>query len=78
VENLLFKLTRPEVEDYLKRSKVVLVPVGSTEQHGKHMAIDNDAFTALEISKRVAENTGVLVAPVMPFGYSIHHMSFPG
>jgi creatinine amidohydrolase len=78
LENMLFKLTRPEVEAYLKRCDVVLFPVGSTEQHGKHMAIDNDAFTALEISKRVAVNTGVLVAPVMPFGYSIHHMKFAG
>jgi creatinine amidohydrolase len=78
VENLLYKLTRPEIEEYLKNSNVVLFPVGSTEQHGKHIAIDNDAFTALEISKKVAEKTGVLVAPVMPFGYSIHHMNFAG
>lgn len=78
MKNLLYKLTRPEIEEYLRNSDVVLFPVGSTEQHGKHMAIDNDAFTALEISKRVAEKTGVLVAPVMPFGYSIHHMKFAG
>jgi creatinine amidohydrolase len=78
LENLLYKLTRPEIEEYLKKSDVILFPVGSTEQHGKHLAIDNDAFTALEISKRVAENTGVLVAPVLPFGYSIHHMNFAG
>ena len=74
----MYKLTRPEIEEYLKKSDVVLFPVGSTEQHGKHIAIDNDAFTALEISKKVAENTGVLVAPVLPFGYSIHHMKFAG
>ncbi len=78
MENMLYKLTRPEIEEYLKRSDVVLFPVGSTEQHGKHMAIDNDAFTTLEISKRVAEKTGVLVAPTMPFGYSVHHMRFAG
>ena len=78
MENLLYKLTRPEIEEYLKKSNVVLFPVGSTEQHGKHIAIDNDAFTALEISKKVAEKTGVLVAPTMPFGYSIHHMNFSG
>jgi len=74
----LFKLTWPEVEEYLKKNEIVLFPTGSTEQHGKHLAEDNDAFTALEISKRVAEKTGVLVAPVMPFGYSPHHMGFPG
>ena len=58
MENLLYKLTRPEVEEYLKKCDVVLFPVGSTEQHGKHMAIDNDTFTALEISKMVAKKTG--------------------
>jgi creatinine amidohydrolase len=78
LENLLYKLTRPEIEEYLKKQDLVLVPVGSTEQHGRHLAIDNDAFTALEICKRVAERTGVLVAPVMPFGYSVHHMNFAG
>jgi len=77
-EILLYKLTRPEVEEYLKENDLVLFPTGSTEQHGKHIAIDNDAFTALEVAKRVAEKTGVLVAPVMPFGYSPHHMAFSG
>jgi len=77
-EPFLFKLTWPEVKEYLKEKDIVLFPTGSTEQHGKHLAEDNDAFTALEISKRVAEKTGVLVTPVMPFGYSPHHMGFPG
>ena len=77
-EVLLYKLTWPEVKEYLKENDIVLFPTGSTEQHGKHIAEDNDAFTALEVAKRVAEKTGVLVAPAMPFGYSPHHMGFPG
>jgi creatinine amidohydrolase len=78
MENRLYKLTRPEVEEYLKENDVVLLPVGSTEQHGKHMAIDTDAYTAQEISLRVAEKTGVLVAPTVSYGYSPHHMNFKG
>ena len=78
MESRLFKLTRPEVEEYLKENDTVLVPVGSTEQHGKHMAIDTDAFTAKEISLRVAQKAGVLVAPVISYGYSPHHMNFAG
>ena len=78
MENRLYKLTRPEVEEYLKENEVVLLPVGSTEQHGKHMAIDTDAYTAHEISLRVAEKTGVLVAPTVSYGYSPHHMNFKG
>lgn len=78
MEIRMFKLTWPEVQEYLKENDVVLFPVGSTEQHGRHIAEDNDAFTAYEIARRVAERTGVLVAPPMPFGNSIHHMKFPG
>lgn len=78
MENRLYKLTRPEIEEYLKENEVVLLPVGSTEQHGKHMAIDTDAYTAHEISLRVAERTGVLVAPAVSYGYSPHHMNFKG
>jgi creatinine amidohydrolase len=78
MENRLYKLTRPEIEEYLKENDVVLLPVGSTEQHGKHMAIDTDAYTAQEISLRVAEKTGVLVAPTVSYGYSPHHMNFKG
>lgn len=74
----LGKMTRPEVEKYLETDDVVLFPVGSTEQHGKHLPFDNDAFSAFEIAKRVAEKTDVVYTPVMPFGYSIHHMNFPG
>ena len=74
----MYKMTWPEVEEYLKENDVVIFPVGSQDQHGKHLAEDNDSFTATEIAKRVGEKTGVLVAPTLPFGNSIHHMKFPG
>ena len=74
----LGKMTRPEVEKYLEKEDIILFPVGSTEQHGKHLPLDNDAFSAFEIAKRVSEKTGVIYTPVMPFGYSKHHMNFAG
>ena len=74
----LGKMTRPEVEEYLAENDVALFPVGSTEQHGKHLPLDNDAFSAFEIAKRVSEKTGVVYLPVMPFGYSKHHLNFAG
>ncbi len=78
METRMYKTTWPEVEEYLKENDVVIFPVGSQEQHGKHLAEDNDAFTATEIARRVGEKTGVLVAPTLPFGNSVHHMNFPG
>ncbi|TFH15187.1 creatininase family protein [Candidatus Bathyarchaeota archaeon] len=74
----LGKMTRPEIEKYLEENDIALFPVGSTEQHGKHLPLDNDAFSAFEIAKRVSEKTGVVYLPVMPFGYSKHHLNFAG
>jgi len=75
-------MTWQDVQDALKRSDIVLFPVGSTEQHSTHLPLNNDIFTSFEISKRVAEKlapeTAILVAPQLPFGLSSHHMGFPG
>jgi len=76
--SLMYKLTRPEIEKYLQRCDIVLLPVGATEQHGRHLAIDTDSFISHEVARRVAEKAGVLVAPVVPYGYSRAHMNFKG
>lgn len=74
----MYKLTRPEIEEYLKNCDVVLLPVGATEQHGRHLSIDTDSFISCEVAKRIAEKSDVLVAPVVPFGFSKAHMNFKG
>ncbi len=75
---LLGELTWAEVEEYLARDDRLLLPVGSTEQHGRHLPLDTDASIAYAIAKEVGEATGVLVAPLLPYGVSLHHMAFPG
>ncbi len=65
--SLMYKLTRPEIEEYLQRCDVVLLPVGATEQHGIHLAIDTDSFISHKVARRIAEKAGVLVAPVVPY-----------
>ncbi len=75
-------MTWPEVEDRLKESDIAIVPVGSTEQHGPALPLDNDHFAATQIAKMVAEklwdNVKVVVTPPIAFGYSPHHMGFKG
>ncbi|OLS24297.1 MAG: hypothetical protein ThorAB25_23550 [Candidatus Thorarchaeota archaeon AB_25] len=44
---ILAKMTWPEVEELLKETDIALVPVGSTEQHGPALPVDNDAYIAL-------------------------------
>ncbi len=71
-------LSWPEVENYLSGSRLVLVPVGSTEQHGPNGLIGTDAICAETIARRAGERLGALVAPTINYGMSLHHMAFPG
>ncbi len=68
----------PEVEAYLERCRGVIVPLGSTEQHGPTGAIGTDALTAEAVALEVGRRTGVLVTPAQNFGMAEHHLGFPG
>lgn len=70
--------TWPEVEAYLKRSNGILVPIGSTEQHGPTGMIGTDSICAEAVAVGVGERTGALVAPTIGVGMAVHHMEFPG
>jgi creatinine amidohydrolase len=66
-----------EVRATVPSQPVVLIPLGSTEQHGP-VTPTGDYLIADEIAVRVAERTGSLVTPVIPFGNSEYFRSFPG
>ncbi|WP_428264604.1 creatininase family protein [Haliangium sp.] len=70
--------TWSEVEAYLGRSRAVIVPIGSTEQHGPNGILGTDFICAEEISRRVGVATDTLVAPTISVGMARHHMGFPG
>lgn len=66
----------------------LVVPVGSTEQHGPHLPLDTDTRIATAVARTVvdrlgdadtdADGTGWLVAPAIGYGASGEHQSFPG
>lgn len=68
----------PEVEDYLKRSSAILIPIGSTEQHGPTGLIGTDALCPEVLANGIAERGGALVAPTLSIGMAQHHLGFPG
>ncbi|EWY40553.1 amidase [Skermanella stibiiresistens SB22] len=70
--------TWPEVENYLKTSRGIIMPIGSTEQHGPNGLIGTDALCAEEIAWGVGAATGALVGPTIGVGMAVHHMEFPG
>ena len=67
--------TWPEAGD----AQLLVVPVGSCEQHGPHLPLDTDLRIAAELSERlVAARTDAVVAPAITIGASGEHESFPG
>ena len=78
VHNYLPHMTRPEVEDFLTRSDMVIIPVAALEQHGTHLPIGTDYLNGLERAKRLALRTDVLVVPILFPGQSPYHMGFAG
>ena len=78
VRNYLPHMTRPEVEELLTRTDMVIIPVGALEQHGTHLPIGTDHLNGVERAKRIAYRTDVLVAPILLPGQSPYHMGFAG
>jgi creatinine amidohydrolase len=74
----LLLVTWPEVEAYLATSNAIVVPVGSTEQHGPNGMIGTDALCAEGLARGLGEATGAMVAPTINVGQAQHHMAFPG
>lgn len=74
----LQELRWPEVEAYLGRCDIALVPIGATEQHGRHLPMLVDSGWAEAASLLAARRADVIVAPTLPYGWSPHHMGYPG
>ena len=66
------------IGETLKKTKLVILPIGSTEQHGPHLPTGTDYFIGEEIAKRIAQRLDALLLPVIPFGFSLDHMPWPG
>jgi creatinine amidohydrolase len=69
-----------EMKEVAKRNPVVVVPVGSVEDHGPHLPLDTDNFLIWSICEEAARraNGDILLMPLIPYGFETHHMDFPG
>ena len=76
---LLAKSTWPEIEAFLQRSKTVVVPIGSNEQHGPTGLLGTD-WMCPEIIAHEAQKgrDDLLIAPTFNIGMAQHHLAFPG
>jgi creatinine amidohydrolase len=77
-----WNLKARELRDLAARDAVVLIPVGSTEQHGPHLPVQVDALLVGEVARRAARlvtaEQPIVVAPTIWTGLAEHHMPFGG
>ena len=74
----LAELSWAEAQRVLERTDTVILPVGSTEQHGPHCPLGTDHVTADAVANMVGDRAGLPVLPVVPVGVSSHHRQFHG
>lgn len=75
---MLEEQTWKKAREEFKRTKVALIPVGSTEQHGPHLPLGTDFLTAKALAEEAAAETGAICTPAIPVGLSEHHRQFWG
>jgi creatinine amidohydrolase len=75
----LDRLTWEDIKQEIQNGRdTVVVPFGSTEQHGPHLPLGTDAVLGDEIGWRLAERLDAFLAPTVRFGCSAHHLAFTG
>ena len=70
----IFYMTWVEVKEWVKKTDVAIVPLGSTEQHGPHLPIGIDSMAGYFVALEAAKKAEVPIAPLLPYGFSCFHM----
>ncbi|MEQ9425241.1 MAG: creatininase family protein [Cyclobacteriaceae bacterium] len=78
IKNYLPHMTRPEVQELLTKTDLVIIPVAALEQHGLHLPIGTDFLNGVATANMIAQERDVLVAPILMAGQSPYHMGFEG
>ena len=71
-------MTSMEFADAVKRSPWVIIPLGATEAHGIHLPLGTDSIQPQWVADHLAERTGALVAPLLPYGNHSSTRRMPG
>jgi creatinine amidohydrolase len=79
-EYLYEKMSWPEIDSAAKAGRMALLPVAMIEDHGPHLPVDTDSVIATAICRHTAERIPeeLVLLPTVKFGYSPHHIDFPG
>ncbi|NVN89547.1 MAG: creatininase family protein [Desulfuromonadales bacterium] len=75
---IIEEMTMPEFEAGLGRSRTVLIPFGSVEEHGPHLPLSTDTLEAYEVAKKAALMMPLFVAPPLHYGNCRSTACHPG
>lgn len=75
---LVGEITSTDFARLVKTKPLVIVPIGSVEEHGSHLPLCTDAYQAEEIASRVAGAFSALVCPPVRYGECRSTRNFPG
>jgi creatinine amidohydrolase len=72
-------MTWPEIASQIRSGReTVIMPFGSTEQHGRQLPLCTDSVIGDEVGSRLADRLDAFIAPTLRFGCSDHHLAFAG
>ncbi len=75
---LIEEITMEEFEEGLRKTRMVLIPFGATEEHGSHLPLATDTLQAYEIGRRLAERRPIFIAPPVHYGVCRSTSRHPG
>lgn len=75
---IISELTMDEFSTGLERCRTVLIPFGSTEEHGSHLPLDTDTLQSVEVAIAVAEKRPLFIAPPVHYGVCRSSRMHPG
>lgn len=74
LRNNLLEIAPEDVDQWLEKTDTILIPIGSCEKHGDHVPLGTDSYITIESVERAAKKADVPHTPLIPVGYSPHHM----
>ncbi len=75
---IMGKMTMTEFEKGLEKTKTVIIPLGTVEEHGPHLPLATDTIQAMELAKRVSQRMNVFIAPPLHYGFCRSTRCHPG
>ncbi len=75
---IMEEMTMTEFEKGLGKTRTVIIPIGTVEEHGSHLPLSTDTIQAMELAKRVAQRMNVFIAPPLHYGFCRSTRCHPG